>query len=69
MPQPAAAFIDQIHRAELARGETLAIKVQYPGVARRIELKMPDENKALNCSPKGVSTLLTLARLDVHAAR
>lgn len=47
---PAAAFINQLHRAELARGETLAIKVQYLGLIRSIELEMSYENKVLTCS-------------------
>ncbi|MEC5208461.1 putative unusual protein kinase regulating ubiquinone biosynthesis (AarF/ABC1/UbiB family) [Vogesella perlucida] len=67
----AAASIGQVHRAELASGETLAIKVQYPGVARSIDSDVDNVASLLRLSgllPPGfdLDTLLTEAKRQLH---
>jgi predicted unusual protein kinase regulating ubiquinone biosynthesis (AarF/ABC1/UbiB family) len=67
----AAASIGQVHRAELASGQTLAIKVQYPGVARSIDSDVDNVASLLRLSgllPPGfeLATLLTEAKRQLH---
>ncbi len=59
----AAASIGQVHRATLPTGETVAVKVQYPGVDRAIESDLKNLNAltklsvaiAPNIDPKDVA--------------
>jgi len=43
----AAASIGQVHRASLSTGETVAVKVQYPGVAKSIESDLTNLTRLL----------------------
>ena len=53
----AAASIGQVHRAMLRDGREVAVKVQYPGVARSIDSDIANVGALLRLSglvPKGV---------------
>lgn len=67
----AAASIGQVHRAELADGREVAIKVQYPGVARSIDSDVTNVGALLKLSgllPKGfeLAPYLDEARRQLH---
>ena len=67
----AAASIGQVHRAELPDGRTLAIKVQYPGVARSIDADVDNVAALLRVSgllPRGLdlTPLLTEAKRQLR---
>eukprot|EP01042_Synura_sphagnicola_P019944 gene19944-25275_t len=67
----AAASIGQVHRAELPDGRVLAIKVQYPGVARSIDADVDNVATLLKVSgllPAGldVAPLLAEAKRQLH---
>ncbi|EGD58305.1 ABC-1 domain-containing protein [Novosphingobium nitrogenifigens DSM 19370] len=67
----AAASIGQVHRAELPDGRVLAIKVQYPGVARSIDSDVDNVATLLKVSgllPSGLdlAPLLTEAKRQLH---
>ena len=53
----AAASIGQVHRAELASGRTLAVKVQYPGIAQSIDADIDNVATLLRMSGLIPSTL------------
>ncbi len=68
----AAASIGQVHRATTHDGRTLAIKVQYPGVAASIDSDIANLGALLRVPgvvPRGVDLrpLLEDARLQLHA--
>ena len=71
-PRPiAAASIGQVHRALTREGELLAIKVQYPGVARSIDSDVDNVATLLKVSgllPKELdySELLKAAKEQLH---
>lgn len=47
-PEPfAAASLGQVHRAQLPSGEVVAVKVQYPGIARTIRADMQNLRRSL----------------------
>jgi aarF domain-containing kinase len=53
----AAASIGQVHRATLATGERVAVKIQYPGVADSIESDLTNLKRLVtytNILPKGL---------------
>ncbi len=55
----AAASIGQVHRAELSDGRTVAVKVQYPGIAEAIHADMRNLRlalKMLNVIAPGIDT-------------
>lgn len=67
----AAASIGQVHRAATHEGETLAVKIQYPGVARSIDADLDNVTALLNLSgvlPKGleIAPLLAEAKRQLH---
>jgi len=67
----AAASIGQVHRAELPDGRVLAIKVQYPGVARSIDADVDNVATLLKLSgllpaSLDVAPLLTEAKRQLH---
>jgi predicted unusual protein kinase regulating ubiquinone biosynthesis (AarF/ABC1/UbiB family) len=67
----AAASIGQVHRAELADGRVLAIKVQYPGVASSIDADIDNVATLLRMSgllPRelDVALLLAEAKRQLH---
>jgi predicted unusual protein kinase regulating ubiquinone biosynthesis (AarF/ABC1/UbiB family) len=67
----AAASIGQVHRAELPDGRVLAIKVQYPGVARSIDADVDNVATLLKVSgllpaSLDVAPLLTEAKRQLH---
>lgn len=67
----AAASIGQVHRAWTRDGRDLAIKVQYPGVARSIDSDVSNVGALLRLSgllPKGfdISPYLAEARRQLH---
>ena len=67
----AAASIGQVHRARLRDGRELAIKVQYPGVARSIDSDVDNVASLLRLSgmlPEGfdVGPLLAEAKRQLH---
>ncbi|MDG1338734.1 MAG: AarF/ABC1/UbiB kinase family protein [Paracoccaceae bacterium] len=67
----AAASIGQVHRAVLRDGRTLAVKVQYPGVARSIDSDVANVSALIRMSgllPKGfeLGPYLEQARLQLH---
>jgi predicted unusual protein kinase regulating ubiquinone biosynthesis (AarF/ABC1/UbiB family) len=67
----AAASIGQVHRARLRDGRDLAIKVQYPGVARSIDSDVDNVAGLLRLSgalPEGldVAPLLLEAKRQLH---
>lgn len=67
----AAASIGQVHRAELRDGRVLAVKVQYPGVARSIDSDVSNVGALLKISgllpPEfDAAPYLEEARLQLH---
>ncbi|MDH4439718.1 MAG: AarF/ABC1/UbiB kinase family protein [Rhizobium sp.] len=67
----AAASIGQVHRARLASGRELAIKVQYPGIAASIDADIHNVATLLRLSgllPAGldISPLLSEAKQQLH---
>lgn len=67
----AAASIGQVHRARLRDGRDLAIKVQYPGIARSIDSDVANVGALLRMSrllPKGfdIGPYLEEARKQLH---
>jgi predicted unusual protein kinase regulating ubiquinone biosynthesis (AarF/ABC1/UbiB family) len=67
----AAASIGQVHRAQLRDGRDLAIKVQYPGVARSIDSDVANVGALIRMSglvPKGIdlAPYLEEARKQLH---
>ncbi len=67
----AAASIGQVHRARLPEGEELAIKVQYPGVARSIDSDVTNVGRLIQMSglaPSGfdLAPYLDEARTQLH---
>lgn len=67
----AAASIGQVHRAQLRDGRDLAIKVQYPGVARSIDADVANVGTLMRLSgliPSGFDTApyLEAARVQLH---
>ena len=67
----AAASIGQVHRAELPDGRVLAIKVQYPGVARSIDADVDNVATLLKVSgllpaSLNVAPLLAEAKRQLH---
>jgi len=67
----AAASIGQVHRAELPDGRVLAIKVQYPGVARSIDADVDNVATLLKVSgllpaSLAIGPLLTEAKRQLH---
>ena len=67
----AAASIGQVHRAQLKDGRDLAIKVQYPGVARSIDSDVANVGALIRMSglvPKGIdlAPYLEEARKQLH---
>jgi len=67
----AAASIGQVHRAQLHDGRDLAIKVQYPGVARSIDSDVSNVGALVRLSgllPKGfvLEPYLAEAALQLH---
>jgi predicted unusual protein kinase regulating ubiquinone biosynthesis (AarF/ABC1/UbiB family) len=67
----AAASIGQVHRAELPDGRVLAIKVQFPGVARSIDADVDNVATLLKVSgllPGGldIAPLLAEAKQQLH---
>ncbi len=67
----AAASIGQVHRAELPDGRVLAIKVQYPGVARSIDSDVDNVATLLKMSgllpaSLAIAPLLAEAKQQLH---
>jgi predicted unusual protein kinase regulating ubiquinone biosynthesis (AarF/ABC1/UbiB family) len=67
----AAASIGQVHRAELPDGRVLAIKVQYPGVARSIDADVDNVATLLKVSgllpaSLDIAPLLAEAKRQLH---
>lgn len=67
----AAASIGQVHRATLRDGRNLAVKVQYPGVARSIDSDVANVGALMRLSgllPKGfdLTPFLEEARTQLH---
>ncbi|WGH79647.1 ABC1 kinase family protein [Jannaschia ovalis] len=67
----AAASIGQVHRARLRDGRDVAVKVQYPGVARSIDSDVANVGALVRMSgllPKGfdLAPYLDEARLQLH---
>lgn len=67
----AAASIGQVHRATLHDGQVLAVKVQYPGVARSIDADVDNMASLLRLSgilPEGleIAPLLAEAKRQLH---
>jgi predicted unusual protein kinase regulating ubiquinone biosynthesis (AarF/ABC1/UbiB family) len=67
----AAASIGQVHRAKLKTGEDLAIKVQYPGIARSIDSDVANAGRLIKLSrllPAGfeIAPYLDEARKQLH---
>ncbi|MEO0773400.1 MAG: AarF/ABC1/UbiB kinase family protein [Pseudomonadota bacterium] len=67
----AAASIGQVHRATLPDGRDLAIKVQYPGVARSIDSDVTNVGRLIHLSglaPQGfdLAPYLDEARAQLH---
>ncbi|MEQ5868922.1 AarF/ABC1/UbiB kinase family protein [Sagittula sp. NFXS13] len=71
-PRPiAAASIGQVHRAETLDGRPLALKIQYPGIARAIDADIANLGTLIRLSgllPRDVDlpALLEEARLQLH---
>lgn len=67
----AAASIGQVHRAHLKDGRDLAVKVQYPGVAKSIDSDVSNVGALMRMSgllPKGfdIKPYLSAAREQLH---
>ena len=67
----AAASIGQVHRAQLRDGRDMAIKVQYPGVARSIDADVANVGTLMRLSglmPQGfdAAPYLEAARVQLH---
>lgn len=67
----AAASIGQVHKAVLKDGQTLAIKVQYPGIGRSIDSDVDNVGTLLNLFnllPEGldINLLLSEAKKQLH---
>jgi predicted unusual protein kinase regulating ubiquinone biosynthesis (AarF/ABC1/UbiB family) len=67
----AAASIGQVHRATLRDGRVLAVKVQYPGVARSIDSDVANVGALIRMSgllPRGfeIAPYLDEARAQLH---
>ncbi|NBD30322.1 MAG: AarF/ABC1/UbiB kinase family protein [Alphaproteobacteria bacterium] len=68
----AAASIGQVHKARLRDGRRIAIKVQYPGIARSIDSDVANVGSLIRLSglaPRGLelAPLLAEARAQLHA--
>lgn len=68
----AAASIGQVHKAGLRDGRTIAVKVQYPGIARSIDSDVANVGSLMRLSglvPRGLdlAPLLAEARAQLHA--
>ncbi len=68
----AAASIGQVHKARLKDGRTVAVKVQYPGIARSIDSDVANVGSLVRLSglvPRGLdlAPLLEEARRQLHA--
>lgn len=66
----AAASIGQVHQATLKDGQEVAIKIQYPGVAKGIESDIDNLGgimKMWNIFPKGMflENLMTVAKREL----
>jgi len=71
VPPIAAASIGQVHRAQLKDGRDLAIKVQYPGVAKSIDSDVANVGVLMRMSgllPKGfeLASYLEEGRKQLH---
>ncbi|KAF1812021.1 ABC1-domain-containing protein [Eremomyces bilateralis CBS 781.70] len=67
----AAASIGQVHRATLRTGETVAVKVQYPGVATSIDSDLNNLSLLLTASrllPRGMYLEKTIANARTELA-
>ena len=66
----AAASIGQVHKAELLDGRKVAVKVQYPGVAKSIDSDLANLTRILrvmNIFPKGlyVDSIISVSRQEL----
>lgn len=60
----AAASLGQVHRARLKSGEAVAVKIQYPGIARTIRSDLGSLRLLLRPLARGKEWEDTLAKLD-----
>lgn len=68
-PEPvAAASIGQVHRAQLADGQEVAVKVQYPGVARAIRDDLANTELLATFLKLGMSLTPRAMRTDQRSA-